>query len=108
LARVGPITSPQPPTTTTNIAANNIITSHHLPSACSPITKPIVINCNTLSLLLRDSERSVIIMGVKNGAKKLHSVTGLSLTDVAVMSKGPTSEKQILPRIVADCSNLLF
>ena len=47
-------------------------------------------------------------MGVKNGAKKLHSVTGLSLTDVAVMSKGPTSEKQILPRIVADCSNLLF
>jgi hypothetical protein len=47
-------------------------------------------------------------MGVKNGAKTLHSVTGLSLTDVAVMSKDLASEKQILPRIVAYCSNLLF
>ncbi len=47
-------------------------------------------------------------MSVKNGAKLLHSVTGLSLTDVAVMSKGLASEKQILPRLVTDCSNLFF
>lgn len=47
-------------------------------------------------------------MGVKNGSKTLHSVTGLSLNDIAIMSKGLASEKKILPRIVADCSNLLF
>jgi hypothetical protein len=62
----------------------------------------------SLSLLLCDSKCGVVIMGVKNGAKTLHSVTGLSLTDVAVMSKGLASEKQILPRIVADWSNLVF
>ena len=47
-------------------------------------------------------------MGVKNGSKTLHSVTGLTLADVAQMCKGLTAEQQILPRIVADCSNLLF
>ncbi len=47
-------------------------------------------------------------MGVKIGAKTLHSVTSLSLTDVAVLSKALAIEKQILPRIVADCSNLLL
>ncbi|KAL3771525.1 hypothetical protein ACHAWU_003700 [Discostella pseudostelligera] len=47
-------------------------------------------------------------MGVKNGAKTLHSVTGLTLADVAAMGKGLANEKQIMPRIVADCSNLLF
>ena len=47
-------------------------------------------------------------MGVKNGSKTLHSVTGLTLADVAQMCKGLAAEQQILPRIVADCSNLLF
>jgi hypothetical protein len=47
-------------------------------------------------------------MGVKSGAKTLHSVSGLTLTDIAIMCKGLAAEKQILPRIVADCSNLLF
>jgi hypothetical protein len=46
--------------------------------------------------------------GCQDWCQTLHSVTSLSLTDVAVMSKGLASEKQILPRIVADCSNLLF
>lgn len=47
-------------------------------------------------------------MGVKNGAKTLHSISGLTLADVAQMCKGLAAEQQILPRIVADCSNLLF
>jgi hypothetical protein len=47
-------------------------------------------------------------MGVKNGAKTLHSISGLTLADVALMCKGLATEQQILPRIVADCSNLLF
>jgi hypothetical protein len=47
-------------------------------------------------------------MGVKNGAKILHSVSGLTLADIARMCKGVAAEKQILPRIVADCCNLLF
>ena len=46
-------------------------------------------------------------MGVKNGSKTLHSVTGLTLADVAQMCKGLAAKQQILPRIVADC-NLLF
>ena len=57
--------------------------------------------------LLRLSHLSSI-MGVKNGSKTLHSVTGLTLADVAQMCKGLAAEQQILPRIVADCSNLLF
>jgi hypothetical protein len=103
-----PITSQQLPTTITNITISNSITSYPLPCTWSPITKLIAINWNTLSLFWSTSKCSVIIIGVKNGAKTLHYVTGLSLTDVAVMSKGLASEKQILPRIVADCSNLLF
>jgi hypothetical protein len=47
-------------------------------------------------------------MGVKNGAKTLHSISGLTLTDISRICKGLAGEKQILPRIVADCSNLLF
>lgn len=47
-------------------------------------------------------------MGVKNGSKTLHSVTGLTLVDVAQMCKGLAAEQKILPRIVGDCSNLLF
>ena len=47
-------------------------------------------------------------MGVKNGSKTLHSVTGLTLVDVAQMCKGLAAEQQLLPRIVAECSNLLF
>ena len=48
------------------------------------------------------------IMVVKNGAKTLHSISGLTLADIAQMCKGLAAEQQILPRIVADCSNLLF
>lgn len=47
-------------------------------------------------------------MGVKNGAKTLHSVSGLTPTDIAIMCKGLATEKQIPPKIVAVCSNLLF
>ena len=47
-------------------------------------------------------------MGVKNGAKTLHSISGLTLADIAQMCKGLATEQQILPRIIADCSNLLF
>jgi hypothetical protein len=40
-------------------------------------------------------------MGVKNGAKTLHSISGLSLTDISRMCKGFANKKKILPRIVA-------
>ena len=47
-------------------------------------------------------------MGVKNGAKTLHSISCLTLADITQICKGLAAEQKILPRIVADCSNLLF
>ncbi len=41
-------------------------------------------------------------MGVKNGAKTLHSISGLTLADISRMCKGLAGEKKILPRIVVN------
>ncbi len=48
------------------------------------------------------------IMGVKNGSKMLHKVTGLLLADISHVSKTLAASKGIQPQIVADCSNFLF
>ena len=47
-------------------------------------------------------------MGVKNGSATLHSITDLTLAEVALMCRRIADKKGISPRIVADCSNLIY
>lgn len=48
-------------------------------------------------------------MGVNDGAKVLHSITDLSLSDVAAMCRGIAVERGVdKPRVVADCNNIVY
>ena len=47
-------------------------------------------------------------MGVKNGSSTLHSITDLSLAELAHICRRMADKKGISPRIVADCSNLIY
>ena len=48
-------------------------------------------------------------MGVKNGSATLHSITDLTLAEVAHMCRRmAVNHKGISPRIVADCNNLIY
>ena len=48
-------------------------------------------------------------MGLKDGAKTLHSITGLTIEDVFKMCKGLTDEYGMdTPTIDVDCSNVCF
>jgi hypothetical protein len=67
-----------------------------------------MVSYHILPTAQRQAHQLIFIMGVKNGAKTLHSISGLSLTDISRMCKGLVDEKKILPRIVSGCSNLLF
>ena len=47
-------------------------------------------------------------MGVSNGSATLHSITDLTLAEVALLCRRVADNKGILPRVVADCSNLIY
>ena len=47
-------------------------------------------------------------MGVKNGSKFLHSCSKLTLTEVSTIAKGLARDSSIQPRVVVDCSNVVF
>jgi hypothetical protein len=47
-------------------------------------------------------------MGVKNGSATLHSITDLTLAKVAHMCCRLADNKGISPRVVANCSNLIY
>ena len=47
-------------------------------------------------------------MGVKNGGKFLHRITGLSRGQIANMVRGLAALWQASPIVVVDCNNLMF
>jgi hypothetical protein len=47
-------------------------------------------------------------MGVPHGSSTLHSITDLTLADLAHICRRMADKKGISPRIVADCSNLIY
>ena len=47
-------------------------------------------------------------MGVTQASKYLHSVSKLTLVEIASICTGLARELGILPRVVVDCSNLAF
>ena len=47
-------------------------------------------------------------MGVTKGSQTLHSIIDLTLADIAVLCRWLGDKNGILPRIVADCSNLVY
>ena len=47
-------------------------------------------------------------MGVKNGSATLHAITNLTLAEVAILCRRLADKEATSPRIVADCSNLVY